>query len=73
MRCAQCGPTADATTLSTHHTSEGLVRYQKCACGAMSIEMLTIPVEPVRVFPAGPGAVAEASGVRIRDLHAVRA
>ncbi|MEU7812180.1 hypothetical protein [Pseudonocardia sp. NPDC049154] len=73
MRCAQCGRTAGATTLSTHHTSEGWVRYVRCACGAVSIEMLTIPAEPERVFPGERGAVAGASGLRIRDLHAVRA
>jgi hypothetical protein len=73
MRCAQCGQPAGATTLSTHHTSEGWVRYKRCACGAVSIEMLTIPAEPDRVFPGEPGAVAGASGVRTRDLHAVRA
>ncbi|MCE3554149.1 hypothetical protein LWC33_22190 [Pseudonocardia sp. RS11V-5] len=89
MRCARCGQTAGATTLSTHHTSEGWVRYKRCACGAVSIEMLTIPAAPERVFPGEPGTVtgtasgavedtagtgvAGASGLRSRDLHAVRA
>jgi hypothetical protein len=85
MRCAQCGRTAGATTLSTHHTSEGWVRYKRCACGAVSIEMLTIPAEPERLFPGEPGTVtstvedtagrrlADASGLRSRSLHAVRA
>jgi hypothetical protein len=74
MRCEQCGQTARAAmTLSTHHTSEGWVRYKRCACGAVSIEMLTIPAEPERVFTGEPGAGVGASGVRARDLHAVRA
>ena len=43
MRCAQCGlPAAEARTISTHHTSDGWVRYKRCACGGVSIELLTM-------------------------------
>lgn len=79
MRCAQCGRAGAATTLSTHLTSEGWVRYRRCACGAVSIEVVTFPAEPERVFPASPGTVtagsgvAGASGMQTRDRHAARA
>jgi hypothetical protein len=47
MRCAQCGQTAsEARTISTHHTSEGWVRYKKCACGGVSIELHTLESRP---------------------------
>lgn len=43
MRCARCGwPGDEATVLSTHHTSEGWVRYRRCVCGAVGIELITI-------------------------------
>jgi Pyruvate/2-oxoacid:ferredoxin oxidoreductase delta subunit len=55
MRCAQCGwPVDEAAVLSTHHTSEGWVRYRRCVCGAVAIEMVRLgggtgmQVEPVR-------------------------
>jgi hypothetical protein len=42
MRCAKCGwPQSEARTMSTHHTSEGWVRYKRCACGGVSIELVT--------------------------------
>ncbi|MDN5860203.1 MAG: hypothetical protein L0H84_16450 [Pseudonocardia sp.] len=28
--------------LSTHHTSEGWVRYRRCICGTVSIELVTL-------------------------------
>ncbi|HET6258025.1 hypothetical protein [Pseudonocardia sp.] len=28
--------------LSTHHTSEGWVRYRRCVCGTMSIQLVTL-------------------------------
>lgn len=31
------------TTHSTHHTSEGLVAYQGCSCGAQRI--VSVPIE----------------------------
>jgi hypothetical protein len=41
--CAHCGwPTAEARVLSTHHTSEGWVRYRRCACGAVTIELVRL-------------------------------
>ncbi|MCY7340392.1 MAG: hypothetical protein LH603_00610 [Pseudonocardia sp.] len=43
MRCALCGwPRDETAVLSTHHTSEGWVRYRRCACGAVSIELVTL-------------------------------
>ena len=42
MLCAHCGwPSAEARTISTHPTSEGWVRYKRCACGGVSIELVT--------------------------------
>jgi hypothetical protein len=59
MRCARCGwPGGEATVLSTHHTSEGWVRYRRCICGAVTIELVTLDgpvgtqVEPVRELAA---------------------
>lgn len=43
MRCAQCGwPDDESEVVSTHHTSEGWVRYRRCPCGVMSIELVTL-------------------------------
>lgn len=43
MRCAQCGwPVDEGRVLSTHHTSEGWVRYRRCVCGAVAIELVTL-------------------------------
>lgn len=43
MRCAQCGwPIEQTRVLSTHHTSEGWVRYRRCVCGAVSIQLITL-------------------------------
>jgi transcriptional regulator NrdR family protein len=43
MRCAQCGwPSDETKVLSTHHTSEGWVRYRRCVCGAVSIQLITL-------------------------------
>lgn len=39
MRCTRCGrPAAETTTLSSHITSEGWVRYRRCVCGAVVVE-----------------------------------
>lgn len=43
MRCARCGwPTDESTILSTHRTSEGWVRYRRCVCGTVAIELVTL-------------------------------
>jgi len=43
MRCPRCGwPSDEAAVLSTHHTSQGWVRYRRCVCGAVSIELVTL-------------------------------
>jgi hypothetical protein len=55
MRCAQCGwPSDEAAVVSTHQTSEGWVRYRRCVCGTVAIELVTLgpragmQVEPVQ-------------------------
>jgi hypothetical protein len=42
-------PVAEARVLSTHHTSQGWVRYRRCACGHVSIELVTLD-EPALVL-----------------------
>jgi hypothetical protein len=43
MRCAQCGwPSDEARVLSTHHTSQGWVRYRRCVCGVVTIELVKL-------------------------------
>ena len=32
--------------LSTHHTSEGWVRYRRCPCGAIAIQLVRIDEHP---------------------------
>ena len=55
MRCAQCGWPGDETAvLSTHHTSQGWVRYRRCVCGTVAIELVTL----------GAGARTEVAPVR---------
>lgn len=53
MRCARCGwPGDEATVLSTHHTSQGWVRYRRCVCGNVAIELVTLgPAAGTRVEP----------------------
>jgi hypothetical protein len=42
MRCERCGwPADEATVLSTHPTSQGWVRYRRCVCGTLSIQLVT--------------------------------
>jgi hypothetical protein len=42
-RCARCGwPIDEAAVLSTHHTSEGWVRYRRCLCGSVTIELVQL-------------------------------
>jgi hypothetical protein len=42
-RCTHCGwPTDEAAVLSTHHTSEGWVRYRRCPCGSVAIELVQL-------------------------------
>jgi hypothetical protein len=55
MRCAQCGwPSDEAVVLSTHHTSQGWVRYRRCVCGTVVIELVTLDGPGgTRVEPAG--------------------
>jgi hypothetical protein len=55
MRCAQCGwPSDEARVLSTHRTSQGWVRYSRCVCGDVAIQLVTLgpaagtQVEPLR-------------------------
>jgi hypothetical protein len=70
MHCAHCGrPVADTVPLSTHHTSEGWVRYRRCGCGSVSVELLTLDPQ------AGALSGARAGGAELmrRDLHTARA
>lgn len=47
MRCPRCGwPTDEAAVLSTHHTSQGWIRYRRCVCGAVSIQLVTLDATP---------------------------
>jgi hypothetical protein len=44
MRCTGCGwPIADMVVVSTHHTSEGLVRYLRCPCGQLCLQLVPEP------------------------------
>ncbi|GEL24169.1 hypothetical protein PSU4_31230 [Pseudonocardia sulfidoxydans NBRC 16205] len=43
--------------LSTHPTSEGWVRYRRCACGEVSIELVTLGAHTTEV-----DALASTSG-----------
>jgi hypothetical protein len=54
MRCARCGWPGDETVvLSTHRTSDGWVRYRRCVCGAVAIELVTLgPAGRTEVEPA---------------------
>jgi hypothetical protein len=67
MRCARCGwPSDEAEVLSTHHTSQGWVRYRRCVCGAVTIQLVTLgaatgtQVEPLRT----PDGTALGAAVR---------
>jgi hypothetical protein len=52
MRCAHCGwPGEESRVLSTHHTSEGWVRYRRCVCGSVSIQLVTLD-EPAGIRTA---------------------
>jgi hypothetical protein len=47
VRCAQCGwPLDEAKVLSTHHTSEGWVRYRRCPCGSVAIQLVHLDERP---------------------------
>ena len=40
MSCPSCGwPTAEAEVVSRHCTSEGTVRYLRCVCGQVTIQL----------------------------------
>lgn len=54
-RCGGCGhPQSDpAETVSTHATSEGLVTYTRCGCGALQIRLARWDSSPPRVVAEG--------------------
>ncbi|GAA1842624.1 hypothetical protein GCM10009836_22490 [Pseudonocardia ailaonensis] len=52
---------ADTVPLSTHHTSEGWVRYRRCGCGSVSVELVTLE----------PRDAAVAQGLHRLDLHSL--
>jgi hypothetical protein len=40
MSCPSCGwPTAEAEVISRHPTSEGTVRYVRCVCGRVTVQL----------------------------------
>jgi hypothetical protein len=40
MSCPSCGwPTAETRVISRHRTSEGTVRYLRCVCGQVTIQL----------------------------------
>jgi hypothetical protein len=40
MHCTACGwPLAETSVVSAHRTSEGLVCYQRCVCGRITIRL----------------------------------
>jgi hypothetical protein len=42
-RCTACEqPTSVAVVESAHPTSEGIIRYRRCPCGARWIELATL-------------------------------
>jgi hypothetical protein len=54
VRCAQCGwPNDEAKVLSTHQTSQGWVRYRRCVCGSVTIELVTLAKAGTQVKPVG--------------------
>ena len=62
MRCAHCGwPTDEAKVLSTHRTSEGWVRYRRCMCGTVAIEL-------IQLASTGDQAPVQTSDVREQVL-----
>lgn len=59
MRCAHCEwPTDEMRVLSTHHTSQGWVRYRRCVCGVVSIELVTLNDEGAHAEPVREPAIA---------------
>lgn len=62
MACPRCDwPMSEARLLSTHHTSEGVVRYLRCPCGQVTIQTLRFQE------PAYPSA----SSTRVRAANPV--
>ena len=63
-QCSTCGwPLAETRVLSTHHTSQGWVRYRRCACGEVSIELVTLATDPARSGPLQVKAVHDVAGL----------
>ncbi|ONI79760.1 hypothetical protein ALI144C_23720 [Actinosynnema sp. ALI-1.44] len=47
--CDTCGwPARDLPTVSTHYTSQGVLRYRRCVCGAW---LVLLNGQPVRAAP----------------------
>lgn len=68
MACPHCAwPTSEARVLSAHPTSDGMVRYLRCPCGQVTIQVLRFqePAYPsassTRVRAANPVAPAATS------------
>ncbi|UWP78875.1 hypothetical protein [Dactylosporangium fulvum] len=54
MNCTACGrPAAIAEVESSHTTSEGVVRYRRCACGGRWMELAQLVLAASSVTPPG--------------------
>nr|WP_198151262.1 hypothetical protein [Kibdelosporangium sp. MJ126-NF4]CEL13760.1 hypothetical protein [Kibdelosporangium sp. MJ126-NF4]CTQ99446.1 hypothetical protein [Kibdelosporangium sp. MJ126-NF4] len=43
--CSHCGwPLRDLPAASAHHTSQGVIRYQRCVCGAWLVLLNGHPI-----------------------------
>jgi hypothetical protein len=54
-------------TTSSHVTSEGWVRYQRCGCGATRVLLGADPVGTPSGSP--PGMIASGAGLSLSDDH----
>jgi hypothetical protein len=51
--CDGCGhPARLAANESTHHTSEGLVRYRRCSCGRRWVQLFAFAGAEPATWPA---------------------
>lgn len=56
QRCASCGwPVAEAVLLSSHDTSQGVLRYRQCTCGRLLVELSGIEIGGTRDLHGFPG------------------
>lgn len=66
-RCAHCGwPSTESRVLSTHPTSQGWVRYRRCSCGQVSIELVRLADHSTTVDELASATEASRAGARLR-------